>query len=148
MKVLPLILAFAPSALLAQTLPEQLANAPSISVEEWRRMTAGKTVVYEIDGSIFGYESYRGAGNVTIRLDDGSCIDGTWYMEQAAFCFDWQDNTINCFNHKRLDDEIYVIGLENGIETDDIQKVSRIAYIPVSCGPALLSSLIIPQEQP
>ncbi|MBL1434924.1 MAG: hypothetical protein COB08_001815 [Rhodobacteraceae bacterium] len=144
MKVLALILALTPSALLAQNLPERLANAPSISLEDWRAMTEGKTVVYEIDGVTYGYESYLGANKVTIRLDDGSCIDGTWHMEQTAFCFDWQGSALNCFNHKRLDGNIYVVGLENGVETTDIQRVSRITNIPVACGPALLSSLITP----
>ncbi len=141
MKALALILALAPSTLLAQDLPERLANAPNISFEDWRTMTAGKTVIYEIDGITVGYESYLGEGKVNIRVEDGSCIEGIWYMEQSAFCFDWQDGPLNCFNHKRLDDTIYVIGLDNGAETTDIQRVSRIANIPVSCGPLRLSSL-------
>lgn len=147
MKVLALILALSPTITLAQNLSEQLATAPNISFEDWRTMTDGKTVVYEIDGETFGYESYRGEGNVTIRLGDGTCIDGTWFMEQTAFCFDWQDGPLNCFNHKRLDGVIYVIGLDNGVETTDIQKVSRIANIPVACGPALLSALT-PETRP
>lgn len=144
MKALALILALAPSALPAQSLSDQLATATNISFEEWRDLTKGNTVVYEVDGEIIGYESYLGNGNVTIRLDDGSCIDGTWYMEQAAFCFDWEDGPLNCFHHKRLKGAIYVVGLDDGFETLDIQKVSRIANIPVACGPALLSALSTP----
>ncbi len=144
MRALAVILALAPSAVPAQSLLEQLTNAPNISYEDWRAMTDRKTVVYEIDGETYGYESYRGGGNVTIRLADGSCIDGTWFMQQTAFCFDWQGGPLNCFNHKRLDGAIYVVGLENGVETADIQMVSRIANIPVSCGPARLSALVLP----
>ncbi len=140
MKALALILALAPGALLAQSLPEMLSGAANISFEDWQAMTDGKTVVYEIGGKTYGYESYREKRHVTIRLDDGSCLDGTWFMDQAAFCFDWQGGPLNCFHHKRLNGEIYVIGLDNGVETGDIQKVSRIANIPVACGPALLSS--------
>lgn len=143
MKALCLALALLPLAANAQSLPERLAKAPDITVEDWRSLTAGKTVVYEIDGEVYGYEFYRGNGNVTIRLQDGSCLDGTWFMQQTAFCFDWQDGTLNCFNHKRLDGSIYVVGLNNGVETLDIQRVSRIANIPLACGPALLSSLIV-----
>ncbi len=144
MRALAIILALAPGAVPAQSLFERLATAPDISYEDWQSMTDGKTVVYEIDGETYGYESYRGGDNVTIRLEDGSCIDGTWFMQQTAFCFDWQGGPLNCFNHKRLDGAIYVIGLEDGVETADVQKVSRIAEIPVFCGPALLSALVLP----
>lgn len=147
MRALALILALTPSALPAQTLAERLAAEPVITFEAWRALTNGKTVVYEIDGETYGFERYLGGGNVTIQLEDGSCIDGTWYMAQTSFCFDWQGGPLSCFNHKQLDGDIYVIGLNNGIETADIQKVSRIANIPVSCGPALLSSLT-PQVHP
>lgn len=141
MKALALILALAPSFASAQSLAEQLSSAPDISFQEWREMTIGKTVVYQIDGEIYGYERYVAPGQVTMRLADGTCIDGTWRMRQADFCFDWQDGPKNCFRHKRLGEDIYVIGLNNGVETEDIQLVSRIADISLSCGPALLSSL-------
>ena len=144
MKALALILALSPGALLAQSLNEQLASAETIGVVEWRELTQGKTVVYEVSGETIGYESYHSDGKVTIRLDNGSCIDGTWFMEQSAFCFDWEGGPLNCFNHKRINDTIYVVGLFNGVETNDIQKVSRIANIPIACGPALLSSLVDP----
>lgn len=147
MKAIALILALTPSVLPAQSLADKLAAEPNITFETWRALTKGKTVVYEIDGETYGYERYLGNGNVTIQLEDGSCIDGDWYMVQTAFCFNWEGGPLNCFNHKRLEGDIYVIGLDNGAETTDIQKVSRIANIPVSCGPALLSSLA-PQVRP
>ena len=140
MKALAVILAFAPLAASAQSLAERLAVQPNISFAEWRDLTAGKTVVYQIDGETYGFERYVSPGMVTIRLTDGTCIDGAWYMDQANFCFDWQDGPLNCFHHKRLDGDIYVIGLDNGVETADIQQVSRIANIPLACGPALLSA--------
>ncbi len=140
MKALAVILALLPVAASAQSLAERLASAPEISFSEWRDLTAGKTVVYQIDGETYGFERYTAPGKVSIRLTDGTCIDGTWYMDQNSFCFDWQDGPLNCFHHKRLDSEIYVIGLDNGVETADIQKVSRIANIPLACGPALLSA--------
>lgn len=130
-----------PLALPAQTLREQLAIAPEITFEEWRDMTAGQTVVYEIDGDTYAYEAYRLTSNgVYIKLEDGSCFEGTWYMEESAFCFDWEDTSLDCFHHKRLGDSLYVVGLEDGLETGEIQKISEIAPIPVQCGPALLSS--------
>jgi len=135
------LLAFWPSVLPAQSLRDVLASAPEISFTEWQSMTAGKTVVYEIDGQTYGYEHYSPNSNaVKIQLDDGTCIDGTWFMENNAFCFDWQGGPLNCFHHKQLDSTIYVIGLESGAETGEIQRVSRIAAIPVACGPALLSA--------
>jgi len=140
MNRLAVILALAPSLATAQSLAERLADTPDISFLDWQDMTAGKTVVYQIDGETYGYERYAAPGKVTIRLTDGTCIDGNWYMKQNNFCFDWQDGPLNCFHHKRLDGVIYVIGLDNGMETNDIQQVSRIANIPLSCGPALLSS--------
>ncbi len=141
MKALAFILVLAPNLLSAQNLAERLSTAPDISFQEWQNMTIGKTVVYQIDGEVYGYERYVAPGEVTIRLVDGTCIDGTWRMRQSDFCFDWQDGPKNCFRHKRLDGAIYVIGLNNGVETDDIQLVSRIADISLSCSPALLSSL-------
>ncbi len=141
MKRALVLLALWPGALPAQSLKEALAAAPEISFTEWQSMTAGKTVVYEIDGQTYGYEHYNPTTNsVRIRLDDGTCIDGTWFMDNSAFCFDWQDGPLNCFHHKRLGDRIYVIGLDAGQETSDIQKVSRIVAMPVACGPALLSA--------
>lgn len=136
------LIAIAPLASLGQDLPSRLAAAPNIPAVEWQSLTAGKTVVYSIDSTVFGYEFYSSASNqITFRLADGECIEGVWFEDQSAFCFDWQDGPLNCFHHKRLDGAIYVIGLENGVETDDIQKVSRIAQIPLACGPALLSML-------
>lgn len=129
-----------PLAAMGQSLSERLSDAPNIPFEEWREITAGLTVVYEIEGDIYGYEAYRRNSNrVTIQLQDGSCVDGEWYMEQAAFCFNWEDTLLNCFNHKRLGGSIYVIGLEAGVETEEIQKVVEIESIPLQCGPALLS---------
>ncbi len=141
MKILALLLALFPAVASAQSLLERLSAASNISFKEWQNLTAGKTVVYQIEGETYGYETYRGNGNVTIQLSDGSCIDGTWFMQQAAFCFDWQDGPLDCFHHKRLDGVIYIVGLENGVEFDSIQEVSRIIDTPVTCGPALLSQL-------
>jgi len=141
MKRAVIFLALWPSALPAQNLSEALAAAPEISFEAWQNLTAGKTVVYQIDGQTYGYEHYSPDSNkVRIRLEDGTCIDGQWFMDKTAFCFDWQDGPLNCFHHKRLNGSIYVIGLNNGAETGDIQKVSRIVAMPVACGPALLSA--------
>jgi len=141
MKVLALILAIAPTMAQPQTLAEILSTAPEISYEDWRDMTAGKTVVYQIFGKTFGFERYQNGNNVTIQLDDGSCIDGTWFMQETAFCFDWEGGPLNCFHHKRVGDTIYIVGLDNGKESADIQIVSRIDNTPISCGPALLSAL-------
>ena len=142
------LLALWPAGLAAQSLPEALATAPEIPFEDWQAMTAGKTVVYSIDGETYGYEHYSPTGNaVKIRLENGTCIDGTWFMQGSAFCFDWQGGPLNCFHHKQLNGTIYVIGLRGAEESGDIQKVSRIADIPVACGPALLSSYS-PGERP
>ncbi len=142
------VIAFFPLMSYGQTLQEQLADAPNISFEEWRDMTAGQTVVYEIDGNIYAYEAYRrGSNKVTIEVEGVVCEEGTWYMQGTTFCFDWPGNAPNCFNHKRLGDDIYVVGVVDGVETDDIQKVIEIAPIPVACGPALFSALQ-PEETP
>ena len=139
---LALLLSLFPLAAHAQSLRDRLITAPDIPVTEWRDMTAGKTVIYEIDGDLFGYEHYdANSDKVTFQLDDGTCIDGRWFMEGSAYCFDWQDGPLNCFHQKTLNGSVYVIGLESGAETDDIQKVARIVVLPLSCGPALLSAL-------
>ena len=72
MKALALILGLLPSALLAQIDINPMDGATNISFEEWRAMTRGKTVVYEIGGETFGHESYIGDNKVTIQLEDGS----------------------------------------------------------------------------
>ena len=136
------LLVLFPTICVGQNLSEQLSGAPHFLFEEWRSLTAGKTVIYGIDGEVFGYETYRTNSNqVSFRLQSGECIDGEWYMEGNAFCFNWEDGFINCFHHKKLGETIYVISLNNGVETDDVQRVSRITHLPAACGPALLSSL-------
>ena len=107
-------------------------------------MTAGKTVVYEINNQTYAYEAYsRVNNNITIRLESGECIDGTWFMQETAFCFDWEIGVLDCFHHKRYDGDIYVVAFEGGVETAGIQKVVRIDNIPLACGPALLSRLTL-----
>jgi hypothetical protein len=139
MKALALILALGP--VLAQA--QGLTGAEEIGYEEWRAMTAGKTVVYQIDGKTFGFEHYHDGQKVTIQLADGTCLEGSWFMNKSAFCFDWQNGPLNCFHHKRLGDTIFVVGLDgNGAETADVQRVSRIDSTPLACGPALLSAFI------
>lgn len=140
MKSFLLIVALWPGFAYAQSLAERLSAARNISEEDWRQLTNHKTVQYEIDGAPLGYETYRDNNEVIYRLPDGSCINGQWYMQRAAFCFDWRDGPQNCFHHKRLNGEIYIIGLDNGVETQDIQKVARITSLPAMCGPALLSA--------
>ncbi len=127
----------------AQSLSGRLADIPDISFETWQEMTNGKTVVYELDGEIFGLEAYRKDSNrVLFRTATGICDRGTWAMDGPAFCFQWEASGEDCFLHKQMDGEIFIIGLDNGVATDNIQKVARIADIPVACGPALLSQLM------
>jgi hypothetical protein len=137
MRALALICALAPVAGQAETLAETLATAPEITESAWREMTAGKTVVYQVYGMANGLEHYGSGQNVTFELEDGSCLDGTWYMKGTAFCFDWPGEGLNCFRHRQVGDDIYVVGLNSG----GIQLVDRIDNTPLSCGPALLSAL-------
>lgn len=56
----------------------QFEGAEDIPPQEWRRMAAGKTLVYKIGGEFWALETYRpGTNQVTLQLRDGSCMNST-----------------------------------------------------------------------
>lgn len=119
-----------------------LANAPLVSEGDWRSITDGGTVVYEINGAVVAYEHYLDENQVVlVRTATNACEYGTWFMQEKTFCFRWEGRPLVCFNHKVLDEDTYVIRLNNGLETNDIQLVAEIIERPLQCGPDLLSAL-------
>ena len=124
---------------------QALKTAPYITESQWRELTAGNTVIYELDGQVFAYEQYLDDGSLfLIRTDDQSCQRGTWFMRGTAFCFNWEIERQVCFHHKRLGDAIYILELRNGIEINEYQRVIAIEPRPMQCGQDRLSALPAP----
>ncbi|MEM1314189.1 MAG: hypothetical protein AAGI51_06530 [Pseudomonadota bacterium] len=144
-----MVLPLAPLALLMLALPAAAQEAAPTSRElaedgvdipeaEWRRMTAGRTVWYLIDGERWGRESYRaGTDEATFQFPDGQCLAAYWSYEDPWFCFDFGPamvEPVQCFRHLRWGEGIWVLGSDG-----DVQKVDRIDASPVACGPNVAS---------
>ncbi len=111
-----------------------------IGFEEWRAMSAGKTLTYRIDGAFWALERYAPTGNrVMLQLNTGECLEGTWAYEDGTFCYAWDSGEQSCFRHTRMAGEIYVIHMENGEPTGGIQTMSHVSDLPLSCEPAAIS---------
>ncbi len=126
--------------LAAQTLPVPLAGAEEIPFEEWSAMSAGRTLVYRIDGEVWALEYYYpGTNRVALQLNDGKCLQGTWDYSAPYYCFHWEAQGTACFRHTRRDGEILVMESGSGNGTAAVQHMSAVTDIPLSCGPDLTS---------
>lgn len=75
------------------------ASETVMSSDEWRRITEGKTVHYEIDGAPGGREYYpRGQSFAVFVRPDGSCVEGPWAHAEDRFCY-WYGADFQCFYH-------------------------------------------------
>ena len=137
---MPHLLAIALAATLATGLlaaaaahAQEAGDAP-IPLAEWREMTAGKTLVYEIDGDFWGREYYHPDRDVaTFVTRDGDCVTAPWVYAEGLYCFSYRG--MECFRHLRRGDRILVAPLSGGAE----QEVRRIEVAPLSCEPPLSS---------
>lgn len=134
--------------LLAQALPaaaldpfiDRIGEAVDIPAGEWTAMAAGRTLTYQIDGTLFAREHYYpGSDHVTLQLADGHCLEGTWSYTAPHYCFYWEGEPPACFRHARLDQEILVIQTEDGADTPVIQRMTGVTDLPLFCGPAVTS---------
>lgn len=121
----------------AKPLPEDVQD---IAPAEWRDMVRGRTVTYLIGGAVWAQEAYGRHGNgVSIKLADGTCMEGVWEHTGTAFCFAWTGGEYSCFRHVRVDDEILIIPVQDGEPAGTVQSVKQISDLPLACGPALTS---------
>ena len=124
---------------LAGAVPEPtrlLQEGRDVPLDEWRAMTAGRTVWYRVDGEFWGRERYDREGDgVTFQFRDGECFDGSWRRtEDRWYCFDFGFARPHCFRHLELDGEFWALGVEGGV-----QKIERIDDAPLACGPDVVS---------
>ena len=111
-----------------------------IPAAEWRAMVRGRTVTYRIGTDVWAYEAYAPSGNhVSIQLADGTCMDGTWYHKDDAFCFEWLGTFTSCFQHVRTEDGILIVPIEDGSVAGTVQMVAGISDLALSCGQTLSS---------
>lgn len=111
-----------------------------ISPDEWQSLVRGRTVTYKIGQSIWAQEAYDPRTNsVSIRLADGTCMDGIWAHADGEYCFAWTSGEYSCFRHLRTADEIVIVPVEDGAPTGVTQTVDKVSDIPLACGPALSS---------
>lgn len=105
-----------------------------ISVDDWRSIATGRTLTYEIDGAFFALERYHSGGSgVMLQLADGSCMSGVWDHFGQSYCYYWEDAAPVCFRHVRAGGRVFILQLENGVETGDVQEMTRISDAPLIC---------------
>lgn len=133
-----LVAALSPAA--AQETASHLGSAVNIPVEEWRSMADGRTLTYKINGEFWAMEHYTpGTNQVTLQVNDGSCMQGTWDYHAPLYCFYWEEQQPACFRHARLGNQILIIETQNGQDTPMLQMMTGVSDIPLACGPAVTS---------
>lgn len=125
----------APLALFACVGLASLAGAAAkdapIGPDDWRELSAGKTLHYYKDGEFYGREYYvNPEGDVVFRFPNGVCAEGRWAYAEGKYCFLFE-NQLHCFRHVMRDDEIVVIGDEDG-EEQTVEKI--VDDEPIGCG--------------
>lgn len=132
MRALLIFMLLSTAAFAADEAPVATGDIP---VEEWREMALGRTLTYRVGPDFFALERYAPTGNaVELQLNTGECLSGVWSHSGNAYCFDWGDARPACFRHVRQGDEILIIHLENGVETQNLQHMTAITDAPLSCG--------------
>jgi hypothetical protein len=105
-----------------------------ISLDEWRALTAGRTVWYSLNGAHWGKEHFHpNEDRATFVGADGDCITARWIYADGVYCFAY--GGLHCFRHLRRGDEIVVSPLGSGME----QVVEQIDRTPLSCEPPAMS---------
>lgn len=124
----------------AGTEPGALPGLADIPVEEWRSMSAGRTLTYTIGGEFWALERYApGTDRVTLQFYDGTCLEGRWEYVAPLYCFHWEGEGTSCFRHARLGQDILVLETRDGVETGALQTMSAVTDTPLACGPAAIS---------
>jgi hypothetical protein len=135
-------------ALLAPALPGSAAESQSriypeaadIPVADWVAMAMGRTLTYRINGEFWALEHYYpGTDRVTLQLNDGTCLQGTWDYTAPIYCFHWEEEGTACFRHAKRGDEVLIIETRDGQDTPAVQTMTGVTDAPLHCGPAVTS---------
>jgi hypothetical protein len=117
--------------------PALAGSAPEgepIPPEEWRALTAGRTVWYSLNGRHWGKEHFDAERDrATFLGADGACVTAPWMYADGVYCFAY--GGMHCFRHLRRGETIVVVPLGDGAE----QTVEKIDRTPLSCEPPLSS---------
>lgn len=115
------------------------AEDEPIGLTEWREITRGQTVYYQIEGQLHGREYYwPGSDHVTFQHSSGACADARWSYDSGVYCFHF--DRPHCFRHVRRDSRIVIVPVEpdeDGTLTE--QTVVRIVSTPFTCEPGATS---------
>lgn len=118
----------------AQSAPDTDVNASraDIAPDEFKRMTDGKTVYFELlDGSLWGKEYYLPGTNRTVfeHATADLCLDGYWTREGLRYCYHYRD-TPSCWLTFYEGDDI-IVEARDGAR----QRVRKIVSDePLACG--------------
>lgn len=81
------ILSFLPLGLCAPVLAQTI-----LSAEEFAARTQGNTITFVTpDGAYYGAEQYLDGQRVRWMYADGTCTDGSWFVEAGNICFRYDD---------------------------------------------------------
>jgi hypothetical protein len=130
------VLALAFAAPLAAMSADPAERAPAdepIGLDEWRALTDGRTVHYEINGQVWGREHFhKGRDTATFVAPDGQCMTAPWAYAEGVYCFAYQG--MDCFRHVRRGGRLFAAPIAGSGET---QEIVRITDEPLSCEPPL-----------
>ncbi len=65
-----------------------------MTASEFEAYATGKTLTYARDGAVWGTEQYLPGRRVVWAFTDDECRDGTWYEDQGAICFVYEDDGV------------------------------------------------------
>ncbi len=97
MRRLSLMLCLLSSSVSSSAFAEQQMTAA-----EFEAYATGKTLTYARDGAIWGIEQYLPGRRVVWAFTADECRDGTWYEDEGAICFVYEnDSQPQCWNFYR-----------------------------------------------
>lgn len=74
-------------------LPAAAQQTP-MTASEFEAYATGKTLTYARDGAIWGTEQYLPGRRVVWAFTEDICRDGSWYEDQNAICFVYDDEGV------------------------------------------------------
>ncbi len=73
--------------------PALAQDSAPLTAEQFAARVEGRTLTYQSNGAPYGIERYGPDRQVTWSFLDGRCLDGSWYPNAGAICFDYEDGT-------------------------------------------------------
>ena len=74
------------------------AQQTPMTASEFESYATGKTLTYARDGAVWGTEQYLPGRRVIWAFTADECRDGTWYEDQGAICFVYEDDLPQCWD--------------------------------------------------